>query len=100
MAHKLQLQDDEMLSIASMFRRIGDTVQEQIDKIEAQMNVLDGDGWIGMGWDSFKQEMDSYVMPALRTMKMGFDEAERQCRAVVQLFEDYTQQMIALFAAL
>lgn len=100
MAHKLQLQDEEMLNIASMFRRFADTTDEHINKIKAQMDKLDGDGWIGLGWDSFKGEMDSIVMPMLQIQKMGFEEAERQCREIVNLFESYTQMMQQLFASL
>lgn len=100
MAYKIQIQYDDMQSIASQFDNFSETVQQHLQQIESLKGQLEGGGWEGVGRQKFSDEMDSDVLPKLRILQMGYEAGGAQIRRMIQMFEEAEQVILSYFASL
>lgn len=100
MAHKLQIQYDDMDNIASMFDQFADNTQENIQKIDSLVGQLQGGGWKGVGAEKFYQEMESEVFPKLKILQTGYEVGGQQVRKMASMFLDAEQMILSFFASL
>jgi WXG100 family type VII secretion target len=100
MAHKLQIQYDEMDSIAKMFETFGDELQETIGRLNNAKGALEDGGWEGLGAAAFYDEYDNEVLPKLKILQLGYETAGQQVRQMSQMFNDAEQTILSYFASL
>ncbi len=100
MAQKLQIQYDDMDSIAQSMDRFADSVNDHMQRIQRLVGDLQGGGWKGVGADAFYDEMLNEVLPKLDILKTGFEVAGTETRRISQMFNDAEQTILSYFASL
>jgi len=100
MAHKLQIQYDDMDNIAKMFDTYADNTQEMIQKLDHCKGSLQGGGWKGVGAEKFYDEYDSEVMPKLKLLQQGYETAGAQVKRMSQMFQDAEQRILSFFSTI
>lgn len=100
MAHKLQIQYDEMDSIAKSFENYADEWQETIGRLNGAKDALEGGGWVGLGANQFYDEYDNEVLPKMKILQMGYETAGQKVREMSTMFQDAEQQILSYFASL
>jgi WXG100 family type VII secretion target len=100
MAHKLQIQYDEMDSIAKMFENYADEWQETIGRLDSAKDALQGGGWKGPGSEAYYDEYENEVLPKTKILQMGYEVAGQKTREMSQMFQDAEQTILSYFASL
>lgn len=68
MAHKIQIDYDELATIANQFDREGQDVETLAQRIRGLVEELERGGWVGKGARTFYDEMYLEVLPGLRAL--------------------------------
>lgn len=76
-APKVQLNFDELFVLKDRFARASDTVNTMFSNITRRMDVLDST-WTGRGRDSFFNEMQGEVLPAVQRLISALNQASSE----------------------
>lgn len=99
MALKLQIEYDGMDNIAAMLSRMGDDVNQLMQKIDGDVSQLSGGGWKGVGAEAFFQEMEQ-VRRQLMKLQEDFEKQQKKINETSQHYQDIEQEILSLFSSL
>jgi WXG100 family type VII secretion target len=100
MAHKLQIQYDEMEEIRSKMQQYAADTLESIQLLKSCMDQLQNGGWEGYGAEAFFGEMESEVLPKLNTLQQGYEVAGTEIGKIITMFQDAEQVILSYFSSL
>ena len=84
MADEIRADYDKLGQVASRFDKQAQQINEMIRKIKSDYEKLHGGGWIGMGAESFFQEMQSMVMPAAQRLEAALKTGSQVTKEISQ----------------
>ncbi len=99
MSLTIQIKYDGMDNIAGMLARMGDDVNELMQKIDSDVSQLSGGGWKGVGAEAFYEEMQQ-VRNQLQKLQADYEKQQKKINETTQHYQDAEQEMIALFSSL
>ncbi len=76
-ANIIRAQYDDLEQIAARFAAQAEAVQQQQQRIEQQVAVLEGGGWQGQGVEAFSREMRGEVFPAVERLHLALADAQK-----------------------
>jgi len=96
-APQIRADHDSLAKISQIFARHGASSQQLHQRIQRQVNTLQGGDWIGKGAKAFYREMDAEVLPSLKQLSAALQAADRVTRKISQIMQDAGEEAAALF---
>jgi len=97
MADIVQVDHDQMKSIAQRFSDQSEQVRAQQDKILHQLDVLKHGAWIGPNADKFAEIMDGTLLPAVHRLSVALHQASETTTQVAKMMHDADEESKGLF---
>lgn len=86
-APRIRTDHDRLVQIASSFGRQAQHAQQSVQRIQLQVDQLQGGDWIGRGAKAFYAEMDQEVLPALKRLTDALAQAQRTTIQISQVLQ-------------
>ena len=99
MADIVQVDHDQMKSIAQRFSDQSEQVRAAHDKILHQLDVLKHGAWIGPNADKFAEIMDGNLLPAVQRLTKALHQASETTTQVAKMMHDADEESKGLFPA-
>lgn len=99
MANKVQAKYDELDQLAGRLADGSVRVNDMITKLRGQLSVLQGGGWVGRGSDSFFNEMEDLMLPAMQKLEEALETASKTMRQAADRFKSAEQEASSRFRA-
>jgi WXG100 family type VII secretion target len=97
MPFEIRAQDEELDQVANRFSTQAQAVASMRQKVRQRMDALEGGGWIGKGADSFYNEMNSEVLPAVERLRRALEEASEVTSRIVRMLSEAEDEASSLF---
>jgi WXG100 family type VII secretion target len=97
MADTVQVDHDQMNSIAQRFGDQSEQVRAQYDKIMHQLDVLKQGAWIGPNADEYFKIMEGTLLPACKRLFAALDQAGDTTKNVAKMMRDADEEAKGLF---
>lgn len=97
MAMKVQADYDELANIANQLNQEAAGVEQLMNRINNLVGQAQGGGWIGRGAQAFYAEMEDLVMPGMRRLARGLEDASRAINQISQILSQAEQDASSLF---
>jgi len=88
---------DSLAKISQIFARHGASSHQLHQRIQRQVDTLEGGDWIGKGAKAFYREMGAEVLPSLERLSVALQAADRVTRQISQIMQDADPEAAALF---
>lgn len=98
MARILRAEYDQLSKIAKVFGSESSNVKGSIDRLNRQIDVLEGGDWIGEGANAFYNEMRSEVMPAMQRLMRALAMASQITGQVIQILREAEEESASQFS--
>lgn len=92
----IQANYEQLETIASLFQKQADLIQQLTQRVNRAADALQEEGWQGEGIDAFAREMDGDVFPALKRLEQALTEAQQvtlQVSATVKSAEEEAERL-------
>lgn len=73
---------ESLAQISNQFGQRADELNAMVNRLVANVDNLRGGGWIGAGANSFYQEMDGEILPALQRLHQAYMTAQSTAQSV------------------
>jgi WXG100 family type VII secretion target len=97
MPFEIRAQYEELDQVANRFSAQAQAVASMRQRVRQRMDALEGGGWIGKGADSFYNEMNSEVLPAVERLRSALEEASDVTRRIVSVLHEAEDEASSLF---
>lgn len=92
MAEHVEVNYDQMTSIRNSFEQQSEDIQNMLKKLESQVDHLRGGEWIGQGANSFYDEMDSLLLPAVQRLVQALQEGSQVIAQMIEIFKQAEEE--------
>jgi WXG100 family type VII secretion target len=92
MADHVEVNYEQMQSVRNSFEQQSQDIQNMLKKIESQIDHLRGGEWIGQGANSFYDEMDSELLPAVQRLQQALQEGSQVIGQLVETFKQAEEE--------
>lgn len=97
MPYTVQMDDEQMDSIAQKFDDQGETVGKVTEKLIEQLHVLEEGAWEGPNADAFAKKMNDDLLPGLVNLENALYEAARVTGEVKRIIKEADDQNKSYF---
>src|SRR5688500_9200802 len=97
MSDEIQADYDELEQISSQFINQAQSIQAMIQKVRGSYAKLADKGWIGMGANSFFDEMEQLVLPSQQRLQDALEQASEATRAISDGVKQAEENASSLF---
>ena len=88
---------DSLAKISQIFGRHAAEIQQSNQRIQRQVDTLEGGDWIGKGANAFYREMGTEILPSLKRLSAALQVADRLTRQISKIMQDADPEAAALF---
>lgn len=88
---------DSLAKISQIFGRQAAEIQQSNQRIQGQVDALEGGDWIGKGANAFYREMGTEILPSLKRLSVALQVADRVTRQISKIMQDADPEAAALF---
>lgn len=96
---KVQMKYEELEQIAARIAEWSSRTDESLQKLNQQYQVLEGGGWIGRGFDQFRDELTGPVFTAMKKLSDVLDNLSNAVRQASDRMQQAEQEAAARFRA-
>ncbi len=100
MADKVKVTYADLDTVVAHISDLYSQTEEMLQQVINCVENLRGGGWIGLGANSFYDEMDSLVTPSIKRLAMALDEASNMTKHVGSVFGQAEDDACAQFRKL
>lgn len=86
-APRIRADHDQLARIATTFGRQSESARRSLQRIQRQVDILQGGDWIGKGAQAFYKEMDQDVLPALTRLTDALSQAQKTTAQISQILK-------------
>ena len=97
MADRIRVEYEQLTTISNKFSDQGERINQLIGRLSHQSRELCSGGWHGVGADSFYDEMETLILPALEKLFISFDESHTVINRISQIFAEAEEEGASLF---
>lgn len=97
MADEIRADYNQLEDIASRFGNQSQAVNDTLQSVRTSMGPLEDGGWIGRAADSFFDEMQAEVIPAVQRLLENLAEANRAVRDIAETMRQAETEASGLF---
>jgi WXG100 family type VII secretion target len=90
---------DELERVAAVFGGQADGTRRLLQKLQRQIDELQGGGWVGRGAKAFYAEMENKVTPAVNSLAGALDSAAQNTQKASQVMQQAELEVTRLFGA-
>jgi len=90
---------DELERVAAVFGGQADGTRQMLQKLQRQIDELQGGGWVGRGAKAFYAEMEHKVTPAVKSLSGALDGAAQNTQKASQVMQQAELDVTRLFSA-
>ncbi len=88
---------DLLPQIAQAFAQHASLTKTSMQRIQREVNTLQGGDWIGTGATAFYREMNDQVLPTLKRLAAALESADRTMRQISQIIKQAEEEAARLF---
>ena len=89
---KIRADHDILTTLAQTFEREANDTRQTLQRLQNQMEVLQGGDWIGKGAQAFYREMSGDVLPSMKRLGNALEAAHRATKAISQIMRDAEEE--------
>lgn len=97
MAAEIKVEYDGMEQIAGRFANQSQVVQQTIQMVLSHLDQLENGGWIGLGAESFFDEMHGQLLPSMQRLQEALDDSSRVTRQVSGMYRQAEEESVPFF---
>ena len=97
MADKTEVNYEQLQQIMKMFSSEAEEINGLQKQTQSRVEDLHGGNWIGKGADKFFDEMQSEVLPALRRLAAGLQEAAQVTQRILDTYRQAEEETQGFF---
>ena len=97
MAQEIKVEYDGLEQVVSRFANQSQAVRQTIQMVMSHLDRLENGGWIGLGAESFFDEMHGQILPSTQRLQDALDEAGRVTRQVAGMYRQAEEESVPLF---